>query len=263
MNRSVGKPCAPLRRGGATGRDDGFDLAIFERGENPAHTVDCVRRDPVRGSRKRFFDDARALGEPARVMFLARDGLVVPKARLRRDVHHDARKVVHGRVLLAGRAQRRPGRRRRRHCCSELPIAAPSVRARWATAQQWQLASGSVRQSFLNVPLVRASRSASLTSSTASRWRVTSASMLTFARIRPDQTGVDVDGLGRNQSRRLALPYDTREDPAKDRGSARSHLDGPTGALAGLTPGPVLTPNVAGCASGSNDPAVPRARRNR
>ena len=36
------------------------------------------------------------------------------------------------------------------------------------------------------------------------------------ADIRPDQTGVDVDGLGRNQSRRLAMPYDTREVPAKD-----------------------------------------------
>ena len=46
------------------------------------------------------------------------------------------------------------------------------------------VASGSLRQSVLNLPLVRASRSAPLASSTASRWRETSASMLTFARIR-------------------------------------------------------------------------------
>lgn len=45
-------------------------------------------------------------------------------------------------------------------------------------------ASGSVRQSFLNLPLVCASRSVALASSTASRWRATIASMLTSARIR-------------------------------------------------------------------------------
>jgi hypothetical protein len=46
------------------------------------------------------------------------------------------------------------------------------------------VASGSVRQSFLNVPLERTSRAASLAVSTASGWRATSASMLTCARIR-------------------------------------------------------------------------------
>jgi hypothetical protein len=36
------------------------------------------------------------------------------------------------------------------------------------------------------------------------------------ADIGPDQAGVDVNGLRRNQSGELALPHDTREDPAKD-----------------------------------------------
>ena len=56
--------------------------------------------------------------------------------------------------------------------CRKREPSTPSM------AQQWQLASGSVRQSFLNLPLVRASRSASLASPTASGWRATSASML-------------------------------------------------------------------------------------
>lgn len=47
-----------------------------------------VRCAPVRDSPGRFFDDAPALGEPARAMFLARNDL---------HVHHDACKVVWGR----------------------------------------------------------------------------------------------------------------------------------------------------------------------
>lgn len=97
---------------------------------------------------------------------------------------------------LVGRARRRPGRRRRRQRRSNR------LRIRW------QRASGSARRSFLNLPLARASRSASWAASTASGWRETGV----HADIRPDQTGVDVDGLGGNRSRGLTLPRDTRED---------------------------------------------------
>ena len=168
------KALRPFAAGGPKGRNDGFDPAIFERGENPACTVDRVRRDPVWGIPRRFFDDARALAEPARVMFPARDDL---------HVHHDAR-VRHRPRTDGGRMPDRP-----RPCAACRPGAA----APWTTSRRqrcpdrwrirWQPASGSVRQSFLNFPLVRASRSASWAASTASRWRATSASMLTFARI--------------------------------------------------------------------------------
>jgi hypothetical protein len=36
------------------------------------------------------------------------------------------------------------------------------------------------------------------------------------ADIRPDQTGIDVNGLRRNHPGFLALPYDTCEDPTED-----------------------------------------------
>lgn len=97
-------------------------------------------------------------------------------------------RTVHGRVLLAGRAQRRPGRRRH-------------GRVRVGAAKLPELPAGA------RIPLGVVGRLDRIEMARDQR---------VHADIRPDQTGVDVDGLGRNRSRRLALPYDTREDPAKD-----------------------------------------------
>ncbi len=41
------KALRSLAAGGPKRRNDGFDLAVFKGGANPAHTIDRVRRDPV------------------------------------------------------------------------------------------------------------------------------------------------------------------------------------------------------------------------
>lgn len=71
--------------------------------------------------------------------------------------------------------------------------------------------SGPVRQRFPDLPLLRPSRSASLASSTASRWRETRASMLSLARIRLESPWrVSVEKL----SGRWERPNDTGENLA-------------------------------------------------
>lgn len=95
--------------GGAKGRDDSFDLAVFKGGVDPPHAIDRVCRDPARRNPESIFDGVEALLEPACVMLFTRNNL---------HVDDDARKVVNRRVLFVGRAQRGLGRRRRRHCCS-------------------------------------------------------------------------------------------------------------------------------------------------
>ena len=91
------------------------------------------------------------------------------------------------------------------------------------------VASGSVRQSFLNLPLVRASRSASSASSWTCLDRVQMArNQGVHADIRPDQPSpwslgpmafqwlhIDVNGLRRNHPGLLALPHEAREDLAE------------------------------------------------
>ena len=98
-----------LATGGAKGRDDGFDPAVFKDRVDPPHAIDRVCRDPARRNPEGIFDGVQARLEPARVVLFASHDF---------HVNHDARKVVHRRVLLAGRAQRGLGRGRRRHCCS-------------------------------------------------------------------------------------------------------------------------------------------------
>lgn len=80
------KALRPLATGGTKRRDDRVDLAVFKGGANPAHAMDRVRRDSVRGTPKRFPDGLEALLEPARVMLFAGRDL---------RIDHDARKVIH------------------------------------------------------------------------------------------------------------------------------------------------------------------------
>ena len=103
------KALRALTAGGTERRDDGFDPAVFKDRVDPPHAIDRVRRDPVRSDPEGIFDGVQARLEPARVVLFASHDF---------HVNHDARKVVHRRVLFVGRAQRGLGRRRRRHCCS-------------------------------------------------------------------------------------------------------------------------------------------------
>ena len=99
-------PCS-LATGGAKGRDDGFDPAVFKDGVEPPRAIDRVCRDPARRNPEGIFDGVKALLEPTCVMLFTRNTL---------HVDDDARKVVNRRVLFVGRAQRGLGRRRRCHC---------------------------------------------------------------------------------------------------------------------------------------------------
>ena len=94
------KALRPLATGGTKRRDDGCYPVVFKGGVNPANAIEPVRRDPARGNSKGRFDRFQALVEPARVLFFAGYNL---------HIDDDARKIVNGRVLLVGRAQRRPG----------------------------------------------------------------------------------------------------------------------------------------------------------
>jgi hypothetical protein len=80
-------------------------------------------------------------------------------------------------------------------------------------AQQWRLASGSVPQSFLNLPVVRVSRLGVV--GVFDRIQMARYQRV-HADIRPDQASIDVNGFSRNQPRRLTLLDDLRENPAKD-----------------------------------------------
>ena len=91
------KALRPLSAGRTKGRNGGIDLALFQDGVNPADTINRVRRNPIGDNPEGFFDGVQALGEPPRVMFLASNNL---------HVDDDACKIVNGRVLLVGRAQR-------------------------------------------------------------------------------------------------------------------------------------------------------------
>jgi len=94
------KALCRLAPGGAKRRDDGFDPAGFKSGVNPANAMEPVRRDPPRGNPEGGFDGVQSLDEPARVMFFAGNDL---------HIDDDARKIVNGRVLLVGWAQRSLG----------------------------------------------------------------------------------------------------------------------------------------------------------
>lgn len=173
------KALRPLTAGRAKRRDDGFGLAVFRGGADPPHATDRVRRDPARCNPEGIFDGVEARLEPARVVLFASHDF---------HVNHDSRKVVHCRVLFVGRAQRGLGRRRHgRVRVRAAEFLEPAARAR--------------------VPLGVVGILDRIEMAQDQR---------IHADMRPDQTGVDVNGLGRNQSGQPALLHDTDKDPAKD-----------------------------------------------
>ena len=97
------KALRPFAAGRTKRRDDGVDLAVSKGGVDTARTVDRVGGDPARVDPEGLLDGVWPLVEPARVMRFARHDPVLPKARLRRDIHHDALKIIDRSVLLAGR----------------------------------------------------------------------------------------------------------------------------------------------------------------
>jgi hypothetical protein len=163
---------APAARG-AKGRNDRFDLASFKRGVYPPHAMDRVRRV------------IRSGGAPTVSSMASRRSSNRPVSCCSPVTISSCRRHACGVTSTTT-----PSWSSTAVCCLQVGrngafddvAVASGFSNRWRN--RWQLASGSVRQSFLNAPLVRASRSVLLAFSTASRWRATRASILTFARIR-------------------------------------------------------------------------------
>ena len=177
------KALGRLAPGRAKRRDDGFDPAVFKGGVNAANAIEPVRRDPTRGNPEGRFDGVQALVEPAGVMFLAGHDL---------HIDDDTRTVVNGRVLLVGRAQRGLGRGRH----GRLRVRATKLLELAARARVPLGTIGIVLGLRDRIQMARDQR--------------------VHADIRPDQAGIDVNGLGRNHPGLLALPNDTRENLAED-----------------------------------------------
>ncbi|MBL4557889.1 MAG: hypothetical protein JKP98_14730, partial [Rhodobacteraceae bacterium] len=134
-------------------------------------------------------------------MLFTGHNLVVPKARLRRDIDHDAFLVITAVCCL------QVGRN---GAFDDVAVAS-GFSNRWRN--RWQLASGSVRQSFLNA---RARARIPLGVIGLLHRIEMARDPCIHTDIRPDQTGIDADRLGRNKPGQPALLHNTDKDPAKD-----------------------------------------------